>query len=72
MKSRRNSQKSDSSIHSQKPQDSSDLRPGSRITRAEIDVLRAKVSELVENDPHKAAIILADWINRKSTLKKAG
>lgn len=41
-----------------------------RAVRAEIDVLRQKITEKVLTDPRKAAIILTDWLN--PPVKKAG
>ena len=55
------------------------LRPApaeKAVSRAELSILLQKVSELAEQKPEKAAIILADWLQRSasraSSRKKAG
>ncbi|MCM2324737.1 MAG: hypothetical protein NDJ90_15870 [Oligoflexia bacterium] len=36
----------------------------SDVTRAELELLRQKIDELVQKHPDKAAIILAEWLKR--------
>lgn len=53
------------------------LRPeGQAPSRAEIDILRQKVVDLVSQKPDEAATILSDWLNnraaKKPPQKKAG
>jgi flagellar biosynthesis/type III secretory pathway M-ring protein FliF/YscJ len=42
-------------------------------SKAELEVLQQKIVEIVEKNPEKASLILADWVNgvqRKSANKK--
>lgn len=43
--------------------------------KSEIEILRDRISDLVRQDPGKAAILLTEWFSRpanKQKLKKAG
>ena len=39
-------------------------------SKAELDILRQKITQLVVKNPDKAAVILADWINKFQKGKK--
>jgi hypothetical protein len=41
-------------------------------SRAEIQQLTAKITDLTSQNPRKAATILSAWLTRPSRLKKAG
>ena len=50
-------------------------QPGTRPelgSRAELEVLRQKIVELIGQKPDKAAIVLAGWIKQPAGKKKAG
>jgi hypothetical protein len=42
------------------------------VLRAEIDHFRAKITDKTLREPHKAALILSEWLNPKAstTVKK--
>jgi hypothetical protein len=46
------------------------------VAKAELDLLRDRIAELVAKDPQKAAIILTEWLkqaaSRPTPKKKAG
>ncbi len=49
----------------------SKVKSAGSVTRAELEVLRQKITDLAEEKPQKAAVILTDWIKRSSS-RKAG
>lgn len=42
------------------------------VTRAELDILSQRITDLVIASPQKAATILTDWTNRPSWQRKTG
>ncbi|MCM2279963.1 MAG: hypothetical protein NDJ89_17970 [Oligoflexia bacterium] len=50
-------------------------QPNAGSDRAEVDLLRQKIDELVRKNPGKAAVILSEWIGKAAgqlLRKKAG
>jgi|GEM_PF-2316280 len=39
-------------------------------THAELDALRGKITDLISNDPNKAAIILTEWLKEADHSSK--
>ena len=41
------------------------------VLRAEIDHFRQKIAEKASQEPHKAALILSEWVNKPAPAKKS-
>ena len=42
----------------------------SRVLRAEIEHFRQKITEKAIREPHKAAVILSEWIHKSLPIEK--